>query len=48
MLTYDDRKFVTTRSKDDEDDIEKAVMILLLKKEGYTVNEIYTIINSAK
>lgn len=48
LLTYDDRKFITTCAKDDIYDIEKAVMILLLKKEGYTVDEIYTIINSAK
>lgn len=48
LITSDNDKFITTRQKEDEYDIEKAVMILLLKKEGYSVNDIYSIINSAK
>lgn len=48
LITHDNDKFITTRQKEDEYDLEKAVMILLLKKEGYSVNDIYSIINSVK
>ena len=36
-------KYSTTRDEEDVDDPEKAVMILLLKKEGYNIKDIYTI-----
>lgn len=42
------RKYTTTRSEKDRNDVEKAVMILLLKKEGYSVEDIYEIISSVK
>lgn len=34
-------KYSTTRDEEDVDDPEKAVMILLLKKEGYNIKDIY-------
>lgn len=48
LITTDNKRYMTTRDASDKDDIEKAIMILLLKKEGYTVDDIYTIIASAK
>ena len=36
-------KYSTTRDEEDVDDPEKAVMILLLKKEGYNIKDIYAI-----
>lgn len=42
------RKYTTTRSEKDRNDVEKAVMILLLKKEGYSVEDIYEIIASVR
>lgn len=47
LVTVDGRTITTTRDKTDKYDIEKAVMMLLLKKDGYKVEDIYTIINSA-
>lgn len=44
----DGGKYITTRSEKDRNDIEKAVMILLLKREGYSVADIYEIISSVK
>lgn len=43
-----DQKWITTKQKQDRSDIEKAVMILLLKAEGYSVKDIYTIVDLAK
>lgn len=33
-------KYTTTRHKEDKEDIEKAIMLLLLKREGYTYKDI--------
>lgn len=38
-------KYITTKDNVDKDDIEKAVMILLLKKAGYSVKDIYSIVD---
>ena len=48
LVTVDGRTISTTKDKTDKDDVEKAVMMLLLKKDGYKVPDIYTIINSVK
>lgn len=48
LVTVDGRTITTTRDKNDKYDIEKAVMMLLLKKDDYKVEDIYTIINSVK
>lgn len=48
LIETDGTKYSTKRCETDVDDIEKAVMILLLKKEGYKVPDIYNIINSVK
>ena len=48
LVTVDGRTITTTRDKNDKYDIEKAVMMLLLKKDNYKVEDIYTIINSVK
>ena len=34
------KKFTTTRHKEDKEDIEKAIMLLLLKRKGYTYKDI--------
>ena len=41
-------RYFTKKHEDDENDIEKAVMMLLLKKEGYKVKDIYNIIASVQ
>ena len=38
-------KYITTKDNVDKDDIEKAVMILLLKRAGYSVKDIYSIVD---
>lgn len=48
LLNENGEKFITTRAKEDEYDIEKAVMILLLKEKGYAVTHIYDIISTVK
>ena len=48
LIDIDGSKYMTTRQAEDKDDIEKAVMILLLKREGYSVKEIYDIVASVK
>lgn len=45
LIDSGNNKYITTKHPDDKEDLEKAVMILLLKKEGYTTNDIYTLID---
>ena len=39
---------MTTQAEQDDYDLEKAVMILLLKQNGYNINDIYKIIDGVK
>ena len=48
LVTDSGEKFITTKAKGDRSDIEKAVMMVLLKAEGYKVSDIYTIVDLAK
>ncbi len=48
LVTEAGKRFVTTRNPDDRPDIEKAVMMVLLKSQGFTVKEIYDLIEIAK
>ena len=48
LIEEDGTKYITTLQDGDKDDPEKAVMILLLKAAGYTVEEIYSIISLIK
>ena len=48
LIDVDGNKYITTRQKEDEYDLEKAVMILMLKANGYSVKDIYDIISSVK
>lgn len=43
LIDEDGEKFTTTLDDEDKDDPEKAVMILLLKRMGYSIKDIYTI-----
>lgn len=44
ILLSGKQKWTTTRLKEDKEDIEKAVMVLLLKAEGYNIQDVYKII----
>ena len=46
LITEDGSKYKTTRYADDKYDLEKAVMVLLLKREGYVIDDVYDIIKS--
>ena len=48
ILLSGKQKWTTTRLKEDKEDIEKAVMILLLKAEGYNIQDVYKIIELVK
>lgn len=48
ILLSGKQRWMTTRLKEDADDVEKAVMILLLKAEGYSVQDIYKIAELVK
>lgn len=48
ILLSGKQKWTTTRAPEDKDDIEKAVMILLLKAEGYNIQDVYKIIELVK
>lgn len=48
LITNYNEKFITTRNKVDKDDIEKAVAFLLLKSEGYSIEDFYTVVNSVQ
>ena len=48
LIDSDNNKFITTRDKSDKDDIEKAVMILLLKANGFNIKDVYDIISTVK
>ena len=48
LLDSDGAKFITTRQEQDKDDIEKAIMILLLKRAGYSIKDVYDIIATIK
>jgi hypothetical protein len=48
LIDNNNKKYTTKRCNNDVYDIEKAVMILLLKKEGYLVPDIYKLIESVK
>lgn len=41
-------KIVTERDTFDKDDIVKAIMICLLKRDGYNINDIYTVADSVR
>lgn len=45
LIDEANNKYFVTKHPDDKEDLEKAVMILLLKKEGYTTNDIYALID---
>lgn len=42
------KKWTTTKLDEDMDDIEKAVMIVLLKAEGYSIKDVYKMIELVK
>lgn len=44
LIDETNNKYFVTKHPDDKEDLEKAVMILLLKKAGYTTNDIYSLI----
>lgn len=48
ILLSGKQKWTTTRSPEDKNDIEKAVMILLLKAEGYNIQDVYKMIELVK
>jgi hypothetical protein len=48
LIGDDNQKWITTKQKEDRSDLEKAVMIVLLKAEGYSVQDIYSIIELAR
>ena len=48
LVSDDGQKFMTTQAEQDDYDLEKAVMILLLKQNGYNINDIYKIIDGVK
>lgn len=48
LIDKDGNKYMTTRANVDDNDIEKAIMLLLLKKEGYTYQDIADVVNEVK
>ena len=44
LITTDNEKYVTTKHKDDKQDLEKALMILLLKAQGIYYRDILKLI----
>lgn len=48
LIDIEGNKYITTRQEEDEYDLEKAVMILMLKANGYSVKDIYDIIASVR
>lgn len=48
LIDIEGNKYITTRQEEDEYDLEKAVMILMLKTNGYSVRDIYDIIASVR
>lgn len=48
LIDIEGNKYITTRQEEDEYDLEKAVMILMLKANGYSVRDIYDIIASVR
>lgn len=46
VLSWDDIE--VTRHRDDKEDLEKAVMMLLLKKEGYSFGDVRRIVKNTK
>lgn len=48
LIDDEGNKYVTTKDDSDKDDIEKAVMMLLLKYNGYRVEDIYKLIESVE
>lgn len=48
LIDIEGNKYITTRQEEDKYDLEKAVMILMLKANGYSVRDIYDIIASVR
>lgn len=48
LIDNEDKKYMTTKADIDEEDIEKAIMLLLLKKMGYTYEDIADLVKEVK
>ena len=48
LIDKDGKKYMTTRANVDNNDTEKAVMLLLLKMRGYTYQDIVDVVNEIK
>lgn len=48
LIDNENNKYMTTRADIDDEDIEKAIMLLLLKKEGYTYEDITDLTKEVK
>lgn len=48
LLTLDGKKIITTKLPEDKSDTEKAVMIALLKHSGYSMDDVYSMVEMVK
>lgn len=48
LIDNENNKYITTKADTDDEDIEKAVMLLLLKREGYTYEDVADLVKEIK